>query len=261
MSKESHLMYPNKSVTIIFKVFCIVSSSLFQIPCLNNACFASENTLSVGDFTLSEWDIYFFNKNKKQLGANPIFKKGFELFDLEDIPKDQTIALDIGCGVGYEAAWILQKGWNRVDCIDALPIVENYLMQNIPEDAEKQGRLTFTPTKFEDFEITTDYRLVCAYFSLFYYEKLEQFDAAMEKALNAVVPGGRFIGAFFGPKHSWNGQRKIIFLTEEELKSYFHDFTIEIFEHTEKDYDSGNGMAHYDMFHITAKNNKFLSIP
>jgi|GEM_PF-2906674 len=253
MSKRNYPICSNKSATIIFKALCIFSSSFFKIPWLNNTCFASENILELGDFTFSEWEIYFFNKNKKQLGANPIFKKGFELFDVEEIPQDQTIALDIGCGVGFEAAWILQKGWNRVDCIDALPIVENYLMKNIPEDVEKKDRLTFTPAKFEDFEITTSYRLVCAYFSLFFYEKLEQFDAAMEKALNAVASGGRFMGAFFGPKHSWNGQRKIIFLTEGELRSYFHNFTIEIFEHTESDYDSGNGMAHYDMVYITAK--------
>jgi SAM-dependent methyltransferase len=253
MSKRNHPIYPKKPATLIFKTLCIFSSSFFPVPWLNNTCFASENTLTLGDATLSEWEIYFFNKNKNQLGANPIFKKGFELFDIDEIPQEQTIALDIGCGVGFEAAWILQKGWNRVDCIDALPIVKNYLMKNIPEDAEKQGRLTFTPVKFEDFEITTHYRLVCAYLSLFFYEKSEQFDAAMKKALNAVASGGRFIGAFFGPKHSWNGHKKIIFLTEEELKSYFHNFTIEIFEHTESDYDSGNGMAHYDVFHITAK--------
>ncbi len=209
--------------------------------------------MTLESITLSEWAIYFANKDKKQLGPNPIFKKGFELFDTEIVLQDQAIALDIGCGVGFETAWILQKGWSRVDCIDPLPIVRDYLMKNVPKDAEKQGRLTFTPVKIEDFEITTPYKLVCAYFSLFYYENLEQFDAAMEKALNTIASEGRFIGAFFGPKHSWNGQKKIIFLTEEALRSYFHDFTIEIFEHTESDYDSGIGMAHYDMFHITAK--------
>lgn len=238
---------------------------LFLALFLNNACIAFLNssnftpeineTMVLNTITHSEWEIYFANKDKKQLGPHPIFKKGFELFDTELMPKDQAIALDIGCGIGFEASWILQKGWDRVDCIDALPIVRDYLMKNVPADAEKQGRLTFTPVKFEDFEITTSYRLVCAYFSLFFCEKLEQFDVMMRKALNAVASDGRFIGAFFGPKHSWNGQKKIIFLTEEELRTYFHNFTIEIFERTEIDYDSGIGMAHYDMIHVTAKKN------
>ena len=242
---------------------------LFLALLFNNACIALENNtanlsgfiqknneLELKNITLSEWEIYFANKDKKQLGPNPIFKKGFELFDTELIPSGQAIALDIGCGIGFEAAWILQKGWDRVDCIDPLPIVRDYLMKNVPADAEKQERLTFTPVKIEDFEITISYKLVCAYFSLFYCEKQEQFDAIMKKALNAVASDGRFIGAFFGPRHSWNGQKKMIFLTEKELRSYFHDFAIEIFERTEIDYDSGIGMAHYDMFHVTAKKNR-----
>src|SRR5580692_480314 len=151
----------NNFTATTFKVFLFFDSSalfFFLATLLNNACFALENTLNLSDFipemneimalkniTLSEWEIYFANKDRKQLGANPIFKRGFELFDTEIVPRDQAIALDIGCGVGFEAAWILQKGWNRVDCIDALPIVRDYLMKNVPEDAEKQGRLTFTP--------------------------------------------------------------------------------------------------------------------
>jgi SAM-dependent methyltransferase len=214
--------------------------------------FFSGTCFSMGPITFSEWEIYFANKNKKQLGANPIFKRGFALCE-ESKDKGPAIALDIGCGVGFEAAWILQNGWDRVDCIDPLPVVKDYLMKNVPEWAEKQGRLTFTPVPIQDFEIATSYQLVCAYFSLFYCDTLEEFDAVMKKALGAVASEGRFIGSFFGPKHSWNGQRKMIFLTEEELKAYFLDFTIEIFERTENDYDSGIGMAHYDMFHITAK--------
>ena len=73
----------------------------FLPPLLNIACFALETTLNLSDFipeinetmtlkniTLSEWEIYFANKDKKQLGANPIFKRGFELFDTEMVPRD-----------------------------------------------------------------------------------------------------------------------------------------------------------------------------
>jgi hypothetical protein len=95
--------------------FCIWSERLLLNRCilflflaltLENACVADE-LMKLKKITLSEWEIYFANKDKKQLGPNPIFKWGFELFDTELIPRGQAIALDIGCGIGFEAAWIL----------------------------------------------------------------------------------------------------------------------------------------------------------
>lgn len=208
--------------------------------------FASD--VQLGNFSQQEWEIYFSTKHGKQEGVDDFFKGGLGLFGEE---ASGMKALDIGCGVGFEAAYLLDRGWH-VDCIDALEEVRPFLLANI-KPSVPQENFTFTATTIEDYQLTQSYDLVIGYASLFFFEKKEDFDKTMGKALRAVSPGGRFMGVFFGLEHGWNPIRKLTYLCQEELQSYFHDFAIEQFKESKSTHSNGNPATLYHLFYITAK--------
>ena len=106
--------------------------------------------VNLGGYSNEKWKIYFDAKQKSRddgkIVANQDFLEAMAILG-NDVRK--VSALDVGCGIGIEAAYLSSLGFDRVDCIDFWDYLRNYVRKNAPV-AFEQERLTFTATKIED---------------------------------------------------------------------------------------------------------------
>ena len=89
--------------------------------------------------------------------------------------------------------------------------------------------------------------LVFANNSLPFCEK-EHFQELIDKIKESILPGGYFVGTFFGEKHRWNTYLKrtdVIFHSEDEVKEIFKDFKEVHFLPTEREQKNSNGTKTY----------------
>lgn len=123
----------------------------------------------------------------------------------------QTV-LDLGCGEGYVARKLLEKGAGRIHGRDvSAEMIEN---ARSATSAEDQERIEFSVGDATDLSGVGDgtYNLVIAVF-LFNYLDRRQTHAAMTEIHRVLKPGGRFIFAVPHPS--------LAFLRAEEEPFYF----------------------------------------
>jgi len=89
----------------------------------------------------------------------------------ETIPDDVRSILDVGCGIGGNAAFLIQRGFD-VEVLSPDRYQEEVIGKKF------QGNLTFHRTKFENFYPTRQYDLVLESESAAYIKPRSGFDAA-----------------------------------------------------------------------------------
>ena len=157
-------------------------------------------------------------------------------------------AIDLGCGDGTETAVLLERGWN-VLAIDSQPAAIEHLMEKI--SSENKGRLETQIAAFRDAALPLA-DLVHASFSLPFCEP-DHFSIFWNRIVDAVKPGGRFAGQFFGVRDSWADHPTMTFHTESQVRALFDGFEIETFHEQDEDGSSSNGPKHWHVFTVIAK--------
>lgn len=165
-----------------------------------------------------------------------------------DSAQPQLLAIDLGCGDGTETAVLLERGWN-VLAIDGQPASVEYLLTKIPE--QQKTRLRTQITKFEEVSLPS-VDLVHASLSLPFCSP-EHFDAFWTKIVQAIKPGGRFAGQFFGLRDSWADSPDMTFHTEEQVRKMLENFEIEYFHETDEDGSAVSGPKHWHIFTVIAR--------
>lgn len=165
-----------------------------------------------------------------------------------DSTQPEWKAIDLGCGDGTETAVLLEQGWN-VLAIDGDPASIKYLLTKIPD--EQKPRLRTEVTKFEDV-ILPPVDLIHASYSLPFCVP-EHFDAFWVKIMNAVKPGGRYAGQFFGVRDSWADSPDMTFHTEEQVCKMLENFEIEYFHEMDEDGSAVSGPKHWHVFTVIAR--------
>lgn len=182
--------------------------------------------------SLEYWD----NVHKDYDRATIKVDDWLEKFD-DIIMGTQKPILDLGCGGGNDTLYLISKGKQVISC-DQSPSAINNIRKNFPEvyDAKCFNMLDGLPFEDEAFDI------VIADLCLHYFLKTDT-----EKILNDIrrilTPGGHLIlrvnsindvlhGAGQGPEiehHVFEMEGKTIkrFFNEEDIRSFFKDFTIE----------------------------------
>lgn len=80
------------------------------------------------------------------------------------------------------------------------------------------------------------------------------FDIVLLKIVEAINIGGRFSDNFFGNNDGWTFDKKMTFLTKEQIDKMFERFDIEYFEETQEDKITALGEAvHRHKFDVIAK--------
>jgi len=195
----------------------------------------------MADETFS-WDDYY----KKIQGRAP---RPLLLDALEKFPADSALhAIDLGCGDGTETALLLGRGWN-VLAVDGAEAGIKRLLDKVPTEA--QSHLQTQVAKFEEVTLPpTD--LIHASYSIPFCHP-DHFPAMWEKIANALKPGGRFAGQFFGVHDSWADNKDMTFHTEAQVRAMIGKLETEYFHEQDEDGQAASGPKHWHVFTVIAR--------
>ena len=170
---------------------------------------------------------------------------------LEKFPTGKLLhAIDLGCGDGTETIELLSRGWN-VLAIDGTEAAIKLLTDKVSQQA--RSRLQTEVAKFDAVAVTLPHTdLIHASLSIPFCHP-SHFPALWEKITNALNPGGRFAGHFFGVRDSWANNPDMTFHTEEQVRAMLENFEIEYFHEEDEDGESTSGPKHWHVFTVIAR--------
>ena len=166
----------------------------------------------------------------------------------KDTPRASLHAIDLGCGDGTETIALLRRGWS-VLAIDSEPEAIRRLLEKVPK--EGQIHLQTQVARFEELSLPSA-DLIHASFSLpFCHPKY--FSEFWDKITNAIKPGGRFAGQFFGVRDSWADNTDMTFHTEEQIRALLGKFELESLVELDEDGSAVSGPKHWHVFTVIAR--------
>lgn len=191
------------------------------------------------------WDEYY----QKIQGRAP---RQLLLEALEKFPSGESLhAIDLGSGDGTETIVLLSRGWN-VLAVDGAEVGIKRLMDKVPQDAQTaRVRLQTQVAKFEEVTLPpTD--LIHASYSIPFCHP-DYFLVLWEKITNALKPGGRFAGQFFGVHDSWANEKDMTFHTEQQVRAMLDGLEIEYFHEQDEDGEAASGPKHWHVFTVIVR--------
>ena len=160
-----------------------------------------------------------------------------------------SLAVDLGCGDGRDVIEMLRRGW-RVVAVDSEPAALKALQTRpLPDGYE----LTAIQARFEDVPLPLGLSLVNSSFAMPLCPS-ESFHRLWERIREALPPGGRFSGQWYGPRDTWAGRDGMTFVSRDEATRLLDGLELEMFEEEEDDGVTPRGNAkHWHIFHIVAR--------
>ncbi len=160
------------------------------------------------------------------------------------------VAVDLGCGQGFETAELLRRGWEVV-AIDATEEGIRRLRRRIPDEHASRLRTVVSP--MQDVDIPSA-DLVHASFSLPYCPP-DAFPRLWRDLRAAIRPEGRFAGELFGDRDTWAAtERDMTFLDVSSARELFDGMELESFEEEESEDEGwGDEIKHWHVFHAIAR--------
>lgn len=190
--------------------------------------------------TQSVWDQYY----KITAGRPP---REFLSRTLRRFPT-AGLAVDLGCGAGSESIFLLQHGW-QVLAIDQQDAAIQNLRVSMPSNMTSHLETLVAP--FETINLPPA-ALIWAGRSLPFCEP-SKFNTLWRNICDALLPGGRFAGDFFGLHHAWASENDMTFHTKEQILALCAGLQLEyIIEEEGEEMTAMNGMQHWHMFTISA---------
>lgn len=164
------------------------------------------------------------------------------------MPAD-ALAIDLGCGDGRDIVEILRRGWSVI-AVDAEPEALRQLAARKLPGAE---RITPIVARFEDVPLPLGVQLVNSSFAMPLCEP-QRFHDLWTRIREALPPGGRFSGQWYGKRDSWVGREGMTFLDRDEALALLDGFDVEMFEEEEADGVTPRGNPkHWHIFHIVGR--------
>jgi len=199
-------------------------------------------------FKGEKWDKYY--KNTLYQPPRELIKQAALSF------KKPGTAIDLGCGVGNEVAFLLKNGW-QIWAIDNQPKAIQMLQNR--NDVVAFDKLITLTAKFNEGlkeETMPSVDFVYASYSLPFC-KPQEFHNVWNNIKRKILPGGKFAGHFFGYNYQgFTDQEKseMTFLNRQQVEHLFEGFDIEYIREFEEEGRSGTGRyVHSHIFEIIAK--------
>jgi SAM-dependent methyltransferase len=163
--------------------------------------------------------------------------------------RTDALAVDLGCGDGRDVIEILRRGW-KVVAVDAEPeALKRLAERGLPGDE----RITPVVSRFEDVPMPIGVELVNSSFAMPLCAPV-RFHEMWTRIVEALPPGGRFSGQWYGPRDSWVGRPGVTFLSRDEVEGLLTGFDVEMFDEEEADSTTPRGKPkHWHIFHIVAR--------
>lgn len=125
--------------------------------------------------------------------------------------KNKGAALDLGAGALKDSRFLIAQGFDKVIALDK---------ERAPKDLYDRfsKKFEFIQYSFEDFPFSNfKFDLVNAQYSLPFTNK-NDFNKVWKQLKESLLPGGIFVGQFFGTEDQWNTPRtKMTFHTKAEV--------------------------------------------
>jgi tellurite methyltransferase len=157
------------------------------------------------------------------------------------------LVIDLGSGAGNEALAFLDDGW-RVLAVDSEPRALEILESRV--DPGSSAKLETRLGLFHEVELP-EADLVFASLSLPFAGT--HFEEALASALQAVKPGGWFVGVLFGNNDTWADEPDVTTVDMEGIEAAFSRFVDLEIEEEEFDGSSGSGPKHWHWYVVSAK--------
>jgi SAM-dependent methyltransferase len=138
------------------------------------------------------------------------------------------VAVDLGCGIGTETMELLRQGWHVLS-VDAQQEAIDYLGQHMPDEYKDRWQSfcgSFETVDFPECEFI--WAGNCLPFC-----PPEHLNTVLTNIVNALKPGGRFSGDFFGPRHTWANNENLNFFAKDDLISAFPTLEVEFWNEGE----------------------------
>ncbi|MBS1957301.1 MAG: DUF692 family protein [Cyanobacteria bacterium SZAS-4] len=189
------------------------------------------------------WSTYY----ESVAGAPPHQTLVQALQKFDDAGQAPGLAIDLGCGAGRDCTMLLKSGWN-VFAVDSCEDALNLILAN--QWTEEQlntyaGNMEDAPLPPAD--------LINAGVSLPFCAP-EKFAILWQNICDALKPGARFSGHFFGKNDAWSGNASMTFQDISEVKELFQGFEIEWFNEFEGPVPIvPSGVRHGQIFEVVAR--------
>ncbi len=155
------------------------------------------------------------------------------------------LALDLGAGTGKAALFLADLGY-QVLAVEPDPEGLDRLRARCCQDP----RIAIIDARFETFD-PPKCRAAVSILSLFFLEK-PLLDPFIRNLLEAIEPGGAFVGQLLGPNDTWVAGGCACH-TRDEVEALFHGFELQLWDEVEKDAATVLGEPkHWHVHHIVA---------
>jgi SAM-dependent methyltransferase len=191
-----------------------------------------------------DWVGYYDEQGERE--PRDVLLQVLERFDQED---RRGVAVDLGCGQGWETSELLRRGWDVV-AIDGQEEGIRRLRRRIPDD--EAARLETVVSAMEDV-IVPSADLVYASYSLPYCRR-SVFPRLWDDIRAAIRPGGRFAGELFGDRDTWAAtEPEMNFFTIDDARALFDGMELEFFTEEEMEDEGWDEMKHWHVYHAIAR--------
>jgi SAM-dependent methyltransferase len=158
-------------------------------------------------------------------------------------------AIDLGCGTGTESFFLLEQGWQVLAVDQQETAIQALQATASPTVAD---RLQTLVASFEMVELPSA-NLIWAGLSLPFCHPAH-FDALWSNIGAALIPGGRFAGDFFGPRHAWSSEQRMTFHTKDQIIAMCDGLHLEYIQEGEGEMLTAlDGIQHWHIFTICAR--------
>jgi trans-aconitate methyltransferase len=155
-------------------------------------------------------------------------------------------AIDLGCGAGNATLWLLARGY-RVTAVDSDADAIAALATRVPADAP----LELVHRTFEELAFERRYAVACALYSLFYLAPAAHA-AFWSRLVEALAPGGVFVGQLLGERDDWRGDGTTF--SRDTIEGELDDLEILGCHEEERDGPTALGeIKHWHVFHVIAR--------
>lgn len=157
---------------------------------------------------MTSWNAFYDRTERR--APSPLLNYAIDL--VKDVQPRQ--AVDLGCGAGNETWQLIQAGWHVI-AIDREP---EAIIRTINKCSMSDARML--DARVADFECLTELprsSLIHAGLAIPFCRP-HRFDHLWKQLRDALLPGGIFVGHFFGLRHSWSSQTHMSFHSLEGVQ-------------------------------------------